>query len=73
MKINKILCAKCNKPVDKLEWWTDHYTDDRHIRVTCHGETDEMVLDLSQLSYTELKNLENTQCIAFDKPKLKSQ
>jgi hypothetical protein len=67
MKPKQIICAKCNKPVDKLEWFTDWMTDQTVIRVYCHGTYEEMKINLSTLSYEALKNLEDAQGIAFEK------
>jgi len=39
-----IICAVCNKPVEKLEWFDDFNSHARHITAHCHGDTDSMVL-----------------------------
>ena len=67
MKPEQITCAKCNKPVDKLEWFTDWMTDETTIRVYCHGAHEEMKITLNNFSNTELMKLENAQGIAFEK------
>lgn len=37
-------CAVCNKPVERIIWWTDHARCQKHCRVECHGATEEVVL-----------------------------
>lgn len=38
-------CAKCKKPVDKVEWYDDLFRRAYSIRVFCHGETECFVVD----------------------------
>lgn len=44
-----IRCAQCGKTVDKVTWWTDSKTWSRIIQVRCHGEVDQMSLQLETL------------------------
>jgi hypothetical protein len=39
-----IICAVCNKPVEKLVWFDDFNTHVRHITAHCHGDMDSMAL-----------------------------
>lgn len=36
----KILCAKCQKPVDQIDSWMNDWDRCWEITVHCHGETD---------------------------------
>ncbi|MBA4707555.1 hypothetical protein [Aquitalea aquatica] len=38
------VCAVCNKPVDRIEWFDDHSARGRVFRVFCHGKVEEQVL-----------------------------
>jgi hypothetical protein len=40
----EIICAICDKPVEKVSWVNDFNTNSRHITVYCHGDTDSTVL-----------------------------
>lgn len=44
MNPERITCNKCQKPVERTEWFTDPKDCSRVLRVFCHGETDEMRL-----------------------------
>lgn len=41
----KIICAKCNKPVDYYEWHDNPMNNDRITTVKCHGEAETRVFD----------------------------
>lgn len=38
------MCAKCNKPVDRIEYQALDYSFATKFRVYCHGEVEEFVL-----------------------------
>jgi hypothetical protein len=59
--VTKIMCAVCSRPVDRIEWFDDLIKRDRIIRVFCHGETDEMRLDIYRLSCKEMRALEEAE------------
>ena len=68
MQPEQIVCAKCDKPVEKLEWWDDLETDARVLRVYCHGETDEMRLSMEFLTHARqcaLDAIANSKGVAF--------
>ena len=65
MDPRQITCAKCSKPVDKTEWWDERGTDERVFRVYCHGETDEMRLNVRKLSMMGLEQLREARGVAF--------
>ena len=47
----RITCAKCRKPVDRIEWYDDIST--RVIHAYCHGDVDTMTLDTRDLKTLE--------------------
>jgi len=42
-------CAKCSKPVDKMDSIFNHMTSDYIFTVYCHGETEQTVLNVSDI------------------------
>lgn len=60
----KIMCAVCLKPVESVEWFDDYPTNERVIRVRCHGETDEMRLSNYDIVLYG-RQLENAPGVAF--------
>lgn len=71
MNPNQITCAKCSKPVEKIEWWDDTISGGVVLRVYCHGETDEMRMSTGMLS-SDLDELANSDGFVFfqEKPLL---
>lgn len=65
MDPRRITCVKCGGPVVETEWWDDYVTGDRVLRVYCHGEIDEMRLQLHRISWVEMDVLKSAQGIAF--------
>ena len=64
-----IICAVCNKPVEKLEWLDDFNSHARHITAHCHGDTDSMVLtDTFLMDLGGAKQL--TEGVAFQTKKI---
>jgi len=64
-----IICAVCNKPVEKLEWFDDFNSHARHITAHCHGDTDSMVLtDAFLIDLVDPKQL--TEGVAFQTKKI---
>lgn len=55
----KIRCAKCDKLVDHVYWSEDNWSHVVTIIARCHGETDKMCIDLSELSVNDIKQIEN--------------
>lgn len=49
MKNPTIICDICKRPVEILEWWDERSSDVRVIRAYCHGDTDEMRLNFSDM------------------------
>lgn len=70
MSIPKVMCAKCGKPVDSLEWFDDHCTAERVIRAHCHGAVDDMRLSKFDLDRIAMLQLELAEGVAFGKPAL---
>ena len=72
MKPAQIICAKCGTPVEKTEWWDDHASGDRVLRVYCHGEVDEMRLTQDYMTHArqgELDALAMSRGVAFATPR----
>jgi len=44
IKLNRIMCAKCNKPVDKIETWENIASMCSGYAVQCHGEVQKVWL-----------------------------
>lgn len=63
----KIRCAKCDKLVDHVYWSEDNWSHVVTIIARCHGETDKMCIDLSELSVNDIKQIEKQEGIAFAK------
>lgn len=61
----RISCAVCRRPVDRVSWSDDHDTGERVIRAHCHGDVDEMRVDLRKLTRAQLRALEASQGVAF--------
>lgn len=68
--VPKIRCAKCDKLVDDVYWSQDNWTHVITIKVRCHGETDEMELDIDKLSFDEVKQLDRSEGLAFTRDRL---
>jgi hypothetical protein len=63
--IPNIRCAVCDRYVERIEWFDDLVKRDRIIRVFCHGESDEMRLDVYRLSLDELRTIGDSEGVAF--------
>jgi len=62
-----IICARCRKPVDRLEG--SQHNPILTLRAHCHGEIDTRDHDLSQWSQIEYNMIQRgmIQGVAFDK------
>ena len=69
----KIRGAKCDKRVDWIYMSQDNYSDVVVIKVKCHGETDEMSIDLRKLSFNDIKQIDRQEGLAFTKDLLESR
>lgn len=69
----KIRCAKCDKLVDWVYTSQDAHSDIVVIKVKCHGETDEMSLDLSKMSFDDVKQIDRQEGLAFTTKTLESK
>ena len=58
-----IMCAICQRPVDRVEWRDDLNTGDRVITAHCHGDRDTM--RLSQADLISMIGKEPTSGVAF--------
>lgn len=67
MSVLNITCGVCHKLVDFVERSDDWGTRDVVLRVSCHGEWDEMRLDPSRLSLDQLRAMEQSQGVAFER------
>lgn len=61
----RLRCAKCNKSVDKVEWYDDPCTGVRHIAAYCHGERDTMTIDPMVLSPAQIEEMKQQEGVAF--------
>lgn len=67
----RIRCAKCDKLVDRVYWSEDNWSNVVTVIVRCHGETDKMCIDLSELSVNDIKQIERQEGVAFAKGLIK--
>lgn len=49
----EIVCAVCDRPVDKIETHRNIMTGDIVYNVFCHGETQEVVLGENDISFAD--------------------
>lgn len=61
----KIICAKCNKPVDEIFMTHNMMKDNYLLQVKCHGDVDNMILEGRTLFCEGVSFLTNTG-IAFN-------
>lgn len=69
-RLPRINCAICRKPVDKVVVRDDDCEKMRYIRVSCHGATDEMRIDLMQLTSSQIKQMNEGEGLAFATKKI---
>lgn len=65
----RIMCAKCNRLVDRVEW-TKEYRDRTvtRIEVWCHGDIDSMEIsdfDLMRMTSEQIRALNSSVGVAF--------
>lgn len=69
----KVKCDKCQKLVDKVEWYRDETEMNAVVRVECHGDWQEMKIPDHKIAQLDsesrgylLKNLDKFTLIAFE-------
>ena len=68
MKLPRIRCARCNKPVELVVAREDHDTGETSITVRCHGASERMVFpagSLLRMTDKQLAELRNQEGVAF--------
>lgn len=65
MKWPTVMCAMCDKPVDRMEFFDDHERDEQVFRVKCHGRWDEMRVSKLDLTLNLAEQLNNAVGTAF--------
>lgn len=70
-KPEQIICAKCNKPVDKVSWFEDILTGKIEIKVTCHNQVDFMALNSFELTHEIADQLKTAIGFAFENKNIK--
>lgn len=68
MKLPRIRCARCNKPVDLVEVSEYHDTDETIITARCHGAIESMAFSAASLLHMtnkQLDELRNQEGVAF--------
>jgi hypothetical protein len=63
-----VMCAVCNKQVDRIEWEDNYDNGQRVITAYCHGQRDTMTIDLRELTLELSKKLQAATGIAFQGP-----
>lgn len=72
MKWPTVMCAMCNKPVDRMEFFDDHINDQQVLRVRCHGDWDEMRLSSLEVTYEAVEQINNSVGTAFTTKRLEA-
>lgn len=68
MKLPRIRCARCNKPVELVVVREDHDTGETSITARCHGASERMVFSAASLLHMtnkQLDELRNQEGVAF--------
>lgn len=60
-----ITCAVCKRAVEKVEWREDFESRTLMIRAYCHGESQDMQVDLRSVTLRMLAALQHAQGEAF--------
>jgi hypothetical protein len=63
----RIRCARCGRQVERVEWFDDHLTRLRVVRAYCHGDVDEMRVNLRDLTLDLSRALSEAEGVAFEK------
>lgn len=68
MKMPRIMCAVCRKPVDYVEWGVDLDRRNQWIMVKCHGDTDRMEItctEIERMTPDQIRALNCSTGVAF--------
>lgn len=61
----RVRCATCDKLVDKFSWWVELDGNIGHFKAECHGAKVETEINLNGLTFEQIKEIENQECVAF--------
>lgn len=64
-QLPRIRCAICDKPVDRVFEEHDHINDVWRLKVQCHGDTDEMRVQLFKFTPEQLAQMKDQEGVAF--------
>lgn len=73
MKWPTVMCAMCDKPVDRMEFIDAPLDDQVVLRVKCHGEWDEMRLSKYEVTCEVVEQINNSVGTAFTTKRLEGQ
>jgi hypothetical protein len=66
MSLLRVRCAKCERPVDRIEQWETEADYRLEIRVFCHGDRETMSLSLYDVEDAEVvKQIKGQEGVAF--------
>lgn len=67
-----VMCAICDKQVERLEVIEMQETKITHVVAHCHGEVDRMTLDPSTMSPQQLADIRSARGLAFTTKRLEN-
>lgn len=68
-----VVCAICEKQVERLEIIEMADTKLTHVVAYCHGDVDRMTMDPTKLTREQLKSLKSTRGLAFATQRLENE
>lgn len=68
----RIRCMRCDRPVDRVVFETDDHWHKANVYITafCHGEREQVVIDLIKVGDEGIKQIQAQEGRAFEKQQL---